>query len=88
MRFITGDAQIRLRFGMVRIERESAFVIENCMAEIFRSKVSIAEIVKKIRRILAGAHYRFVIFNRGFELATREFLIRLDELLACLCECE
>src|SRR5439155_27301184 len=80
--FITRDPQIGLGLGMMWIECERAFVVKDGAAKIGFSKIRVAQIVKKIWRVLSGTYQFLLIVDRRLEITGGVFLIGFVELRA------
>src|SRR5207253_9038023 len=80
--FITRDPQIGLGLGMMWIECERSFVVKDGAAKIGFSKISVAQIVKKIWRVLSGTDQFLVIVDRRLEITAGVFPIAFGELRA------
>src|SRR5260370_13163327 len=84
---ISHDAQIRVRFRMMSIQRECAFVIQNRVPEISHPEVSVAEIVKQICAPFSRADECFITIDCLLKMASRIIHICFDKSRARLRKC-
>ena len=84
MRFVARDLQIGRGLGMMRLQGERAFVIQNRASKIARAEVGVAEIIKHIRTPLPGANQCLVARDRFLEMTLGVFLVCLCKFDICL----
>src|ERR1017187_2965321 len=84
-RFITHQNQIRRGFRMMWIERERAFVVQDCLAKISEPEPRIAQIVEQICAPLPGLDENLVTVDRLLEMPFAVILVRLRERWILIC---
>jgi hypothetical protein len=74
------NAQIGLRFWMMSIQDERAFIIQDGSSKVAGVEISVPEIVEQICAPHAFVGERFVTIDCFLEMTRRIFLVRLRKL--------